>query len=679
MSQIQILDTLTANSIAAGEVIERPSSVVKELVENALDADASVITVEIRQGGIGLIRVVDNGCGMDAADACLAFDRHATSKIRTIEDLDAIRTMGFRGEALASIAAVAHVRLETRPVGEPVGTLVELQGGAILQVAPAGCAEGTVFTIENLFYNVPARFKFLKKDSTEASAVADIIERMALARPDVSFRLISQGQELLHTPGNNDLRSAIFAVYGREAASTCLAVEDRQPPAAVHGYIGRPEQARNSRSAQNFYVNGRLVRSRAISAALDEAYTSHLMKRKFPLAVLFITVAAQLVDVNVHPQKMEVRFWDEQAVFRAVYHAVKNALLQGGAILSVETPDSNQPITTQLVQPVPDSSPQLPTKSAQQSPDSGQEMQTPVALPYPDSGIDSEQPARIAEMNVSVYSAAENPPFEKPQSTARQASTPPADAVAKQAGLPPADVADAVARQAELPLTDVASKQAELPLTAAAARQAELPLTAAAALTVSELQRARLVGQLFQTYLLLELDADLLLIDQHAAHERILFEQLVASQRQSSGPLVQPLLVPQTMTVSSRELQLLQAEQEQLQHLGFEFESFGTHTILIRSLPASGRLALQPQAALRVALDTLLDESLDAGVRINELFYRMACKAAVKAHDNLHPEEMTRLLADLQALDDPYHCPHGRPIIIRLSRHEIEKRFKRIV
>jgi DNA mismatch repair protein MutL len=618
MSLIQYLDLQTANSIAAGEVVERPASVVKELVENALDAGASVIQVEIRQGGIGLIRVTDNGCGMDEEDARLAFGRHATSKIRSLDDLWQISTMGFRGEALASIAAVSHVRLETRLLGEPVGTLVEIAGGELITCRPAGCAEGTTLAVENLFFNTPARFKFLKKDSTEAAAVADVLEKMALARPDVSFRLVSSNSEVLHTPGNNDLRSTIFAVFGKEVALASLSLAYEMAPVKISGYAGLPDAARNSRSHQCFFVNGRLVRSRVISAAIDEAYATHLMKRRFPLAVIRLDIPPDLLDVNVHPQKMEVRFWDENAVFRAVYHAIQNALINEGSI--VESQPKTNPTVPGLTKPA---------SSAVTA-----QTQPLVQLPLP-----APQPTMDATP--------------APEATAETLP----DAGYAQLGSsddPACLLRDAV--------------NADDAVRAAPERK-----------TIEALRSARLIGQLFATYLMLEEADDLLLIDQHAAHERILFEQLVARHRSRGPAAVQPLLMPLTVEVSAREQAVLLAEQEQLLQLGFEFEAFGTKSVLLRAVPDSGRFTLQPQAALRVALDALLADRLHSEDQISDFYYSLACKAAVKAHDRLEPREMDQLLNDLLVLDDPYHCPHGRPIIIRISRHELEKQFKRIV
>ncbi|MDD2533674.1 MAG: DNA mismatch repair endonuclease MutL [Eubacteriales bacterium] len=604
MTRISVLDALTANSIAAGEVVERPASVVKELVENALDAGSSVILVEIRQGGIAYLRVSDNGCGMDEEDAQLSFSRHATSKIRTIDDLEALRTMGFRGEALASIAAVAKVRLETRLLGTDIGTLIDIAAGEFQSIRPVGCPEGTSITIENLFFNTPARFKFLKKDSTEAAAVADVLERIALARPDVSFRLISQGAELLHTPGNNDLKSAIFAVFGKQAAQESLYIDYEQSPVKLTGFVGTPESARNSRSQQCFYINGRLVRSKAISAAIDEAYATHLMKRKFPLAVLLIDVPTPLVDVNVHPQKMEVRFWDEQAIFRSVYHAIKNAIQEQTTVVESD---------------------HLKT------------VEQPLVNPY----IQSELPFNAPQVRESMQ--VENQLSSSNQTTEPEPSNQPAFS--------------------SLPIQSVESN---------------LPVQSTKK-TINSLRSARIIGQLLSTYLILEHEKDLLLVDQHAAHERILFEQLVGRHRARGPAAIQPLLVPQTMTVTASEQAVLMAEQDRLMAIGFEYEAFGPQTILIRSIPDGGRYQLVPQAAFRIALDSLLNDKITSEEQISDVYYSMSCKAAIKAHDLLHQDEMNRLINDLLELEDPYHCPHGRPVIIRISQYEIEKQFKRIV
>lgn len=603
MNRIHVLDQQTANSIAAGEVVERPASVVKELIENALDAGASVISAEIRQGGVSLIRISDNGTGMNRDDAMLAFARHSTSKISTIEDLDSIATMGFRGEALASIAAVSKVRLETRQVGDAEGSWVQINGGEMVDSGVFGGPSGTTIQVENLFYNVPARFKFLRKDTTEAGAVTDVIERLALARPDVSFRLVSNNQEVLHTPGNNDLLSTVYAIYGKQVASGCLNVLGSQTPLKLSGLVGRPDLARNSRAQQNFYVNGRLVRAKAMTAALDEAYQTLLMKGKYAFAVLFLELPPQLVDVNVHPQKMEVRFWNDQDVFRMVYHTVKSTLIESAGVGTTVEDD----------------------------------MATADRLP------------EGSEKSASEPAAALSPVAREPIET-----------------LPFLQ-----------PVLRIAEPVQQYPLPEQKTNET------APIVKINDLNRARLIGQLFNTYILMELDQDLLLIDQHAAHEKILFEALVQRRRERQAiqgmPPVQSLLIPQVIELSRQDMQYLQNEPDGFSQLGFEFDIFGPNSIALRSYPDSGDHQLLAEPAFRLALETLQVEPLNSEEKIADFYYSMACKAAIKAHDALQGSEIKQLLSDLGRLENPYQCPHGRPVIIRLTRHELEKRFKRIV
>ena len=611
MMEIRILDQQTANSIAAGEVVERPASVVKELVENALDAGASVITVEFVQGGIASIRVTDNGRGMGPDDAVLAFSRHATSKIAKIEDLDSITTMGFRGEALASISAVSKVRLETRRLTDDKATYVVVHGGEMLDSGWTGSPTGTSVLVENLFYNVPARFKFLRKDTTEAGAIIDLIERLALARSDVSFRLLNNHQEILHTPGNNDLISTVYAVYGKKTATACLAVDNTRPPLSLKGLIGRPDLCRNSRSHQSIFVNGRLVRSRTITAALDEAYQTLLMKGKYAVAVLFLELPSNLVDVNVHPQKMEVRFWNDQDVFRMIYHSFRGLLMSQAGINVLPTEESQMEI--QEPTPTTTDTVGLPLRETVQ----------PMATDQKDDD------RAIGEQEYPTF------PIESVvEASPKESATQPLES------------------------------------------QPSL-------LKINDLDRARLIGQLFNTFLLLELDQELLLIDQHAAHEKILYEALLARRKQAlsqNRPVAtQTLLVPIILELSKRELQLLHQEQERLASFGFDFDFFGESSVALRSCPDDGGERLQPEQAFRLVLDTLIENLPKSGEEAGENLFDLACKAAVKAHDNLKFAEIERLLHDLKQLENPYQCPHGRPVIIRITRYELEKRFKRIV
>ncbi len=612
MGRIRQLDEQTANGIAAGEVVERPASVVKELCENAIDAEASVLSIEIRGGGIQELSVTDDGVGMDPDDALAAFGWHATSKIATLEDLDRIGTLGFRGEALASIAAVARVSLTTRRIGAESGTVVRIEGGKVLQNGPAGGPEGTRIVVSNLFYNVPARYKFLKKDATEAAQIADVVGRMALARPGVSFRLVSNGAEVLRTPGNNDLKSAIFAVYGREAAEGLVPVQGGDDAVKVAGFVGLPAFPRKSRAAQTLFVNGRLVRSRAVSSALDRAYETLLMKDRYAFAVLSLTLPPSLVDVNVHPQKMEVRFWNEGAVFSAVHAAVRDALRAGLAI-----PEAPQQGREEATSPEDRVAPARPPVYEQ----------VPIApLPLRDNAslAGSDRPAAGA--------SAPSAPQPQPATPVQPASPP-----------------------AEAPATGMPS----------------------AAPRVSDLVAARLIGTLFDTYLLLQLDDDLLLIDQHAAHERILYERLVerVERRETAA---QPLLVPLVVEMGPAAQAAALASADALRGLGFDFDAFGPHSVALRAVPVPYR-ALDPKAAFLAAVDGLEHVSPQDPESIREMLHTVACKAAVKAHDVLDATEAEALLADLRAIENPYTCPHGRPVVIRMPRRELEKRFKRIV
>ena len=587
MGTIHMLDEVTANSIAAGEVVERPASVVKELCENAIDAGASVLVVEIRNGGIASISVTDNGCGMDSEDALAAFGRHATSKISSVDDLDTIATLGFRGEALATIAAVSKVTLSTRRIEAQVGTIVRIEGGRLLQHASTGCPEGTRVLVESLFYNTPARFKFLKKDSTEGSQISDVIGRLALARPDISFRLIANGAEVLHSPGNNDLKSAIFAVYGREAAESLTAVAGSDSVVQVGGFIGLPSFARKSRQNQTLFVNGRLVRSKAVTSAIDQAYDTLLMKEKYAFTVLSIDIPQNLVDVNVHPQKMEVRFWNDGAVFTAVHSAIRSALQQGMVI--------------------------------------------------PQASQDREE----GEGRPVVYEQLPIVPFRVQESFGSASEVEPAPSGSY-----------------------LAPDSAPEPMASEAPR-------------VGDLHQARPVGRLFRTYLLLELGDDLLLVDQHAAHERVLYERLV-ERFERHHAISQTMLAPLVVEMSPADLSTAVGATELLQRIGFDFEPFGPRSVLIRAVPVPYR-ALDPKAAFLAAVDGLDGLRPSDPESIHELLHTVACKAAVKAHDDLDDSEAAALLEDLRSIENPYTCPHGRPVILRIPRYELEKRFKRIV
>lgn len=652
MGLIHILDNFTANSIAAGEVVERPSSVVKELIENSLDAGASVISIEVKQGGISLIRVSDNGCGFDHEDARVAFMRHSTSKISSIDDLQKLQTMGFRGEALASIAAVSEITLESRQPGSEEGIRLKLTAGDITLEAPSSCPAGTVIQIENLFYNQPARYKFLKKDQTEASYITDLVERMALGRPDISFRLINQDKEIIHTPGNDDLMSSIFAVYGKDTARSCIPISYDESPLVISGFLTDPGQSRHNRNRQNFYVNNRLIKSKLISAALDEAVKTWFMKGRYPTAILNIIMPVALVDVNVHPQKLEVRFWDEKKIFHCVYHSVRQALIDGSFIPN-ETFNSGTGIANDNI--------------------NNSSMRNNISSDSPDITNDhtTDQQKTIKENAYQgQFKGYSLPISEKSKNDINIDET----ENVTQTGLNDENVQHVNDNDVNTSYHDYNEQEEQ--------NDFELAENTVLRSRMSKLDGARIIGQAFNTYLILECEQDLFLVDQHAAHERILYEKLLINNEKSdagSGFNRQPLLIPVRIHVTQSEKNRLEAEATEILRLGFEFDDFGPDSLLLRSVPAAAIDRMEPENAFRALIDYLDNENAKRPDFAARIFETIACKAAVKANDLLHKQEMEKLLDDLKTLENPYHCPHGRPVIVQLSKNDLEKMFKRIV
>lgn len=626
MSRIKILNESTANGIAAGEVVERPASVVKELIENALDAGASVITVEITDGGIRLIRVTDNGCGMDQEDAEKSFVCHATSKITSLDDLEGLSTMGFRGEALSSIAAVSRITLKTRPVGEDRGTLLEVEAGKIVRRANNLGPWGTSLEVRDLFFNQPARYKFLKKDQTEAQYIIILVERFALVRPDVSFRLIKNGKEVLHTPGNNDPSSALYCVYGSDIVNQCIPIESEHDKVKIRGFAGKPELARAGRGEQTIFVNDRIIRSKTITSAVDEAYKTMLMRGKYAFVVLMIYIPAALLDVNVHPQKAEVRFWNDSEVFRAVYHAL-NGVLMAGSFVAEAKPRIEEP--RKIV------SPQIEyTNLTEQDQKSFSYMEQTVIQnimfsentsfddmrSVPDGSADTKTPDR--EDSGSDYKAIQPvglDTYQLPESSKRDES-------------------------------------------------------------LNEIKNARFIGILFFTYILLESPDSLIVLDQHAAHEKILFEKLLKEFPAQGRVFVssQQLLTPEIITLSASDMAFITENHERFLTLGFHYDQIGERDIAIRFAPSLVGEKAVNQAFSEVLVSLKRDTEL-TGEKYLLALATAACKSAVKAHDRLDPIEVRSLIEQLVLLDNPFTCPHGRPIIVRYSKATIEKEFKRIV
>lgn len=646
MSKIIVLDELTAAQIAAGEVIERPASVVKETVENALDAGATAITVEIKGGGIRFIRITDNGCGFEADDAVIAFDKHATSKIRSGADLETVQTLGFRGEALASIAAVADVELLSRTETDEMGIYVHIKGGDVLESGPRGSAKGTVLTVKDLFYNTPARYKFLKKDQTEAGYISDVIQKLAIANPNVSFRLISNGQDILRTPGGGDLRAAVYSIFGRDTAANLLVVDHTEGDVRVSGFVGVRDAVYGNRNRQIFYVNHRNVKSKIITAALDEAYQTVTMKHKFPFAVLHVEVATGKVDVNVHPAKTEVRFSEESAVFRAVHHGVSNALLvdNRGETKADFGKKSRDVAKIPDFKALPVDNSVEKTEKLWKSPDFTAEKrsfasETPIASPKitekPQNRED--EPRRIAAFYDVLK---ENSSF----------------------------VADNPVEKPAVPVDNIVDTAVD-------------NFSVFGTMTYNEndiYTEAQLIGQAFDTYIILQKGDEIALVDQHAAHERLMYEEIRASLKDSTQmPAISPMLIPTTIKMAPSEYMLLSEYKDLFTQIGFEIDDFGTDTIVVRSVPSMLADA-DPEGLI---LDSLAEIQKGRGPKEaifrDEAIYTMACKAAVKANQKLSEAEIRTLLTKLSKLDNSCTCPHGRPIVVRLTKHEIEKRFKR--
>ena len=641
MPKILQLSQHVANLIAAGEVVERPASVVKELLENAVDAGASQVTVEIRDGGMTFLRVTDNGCGMSAEDAATAFLRHATSKLRTAEDLAAIGTLGFRGEALAAIASVSRIDLLTKTAGAISGTSLHLEAGNITEQTEAGCPDGTTIIIRDLFFNTPARMKFMKSDTAEGTKVTGAVQLQALAHPEVAFRFIRDGKQILSTPGTGDLEAAVYCVYGRECANM-IRVESKWDNCTVTGFVSKPTDARPSRSLQTFFVNDRPVKSRLLIAAVEEAYRNQIMVGKFPACVLHVKLSPGAVDVNVHPAKTEVKFLSEKAVFDCGHYGVLGALNK--------TPDRPQMQFKPAPQPAPVS-------------------QAPASQPKPE--VTHKQQNFFRTMTAQEYKAfagaIQDAPQPKPEAAAatvqslhmplRQPVTPPP--LPEATAVAPAPIPETVPEPI-LPPAPVTPEVPEEP------EQTALPMP--------EVAPWRLVGELYRSYILVEQGDEAFLIDKHAAHERILFEKLKANQEAITA---QALLTPIPVSLSAEYCGELLNNQSLLEELGFEVEEFGGNTVLLRQIPMdlSPEDAAQTVEALAADLVSGRKERKDT-VR-DEILHTVACKAAIKAGWKNDQRELLALVETVMADDNLKYCPHGRPICISLSKKQLEKQFKR--
>ena len=670
MPHIQQLSSYVADLIAAGEVVERPASVVKELVENAIDAGSSAIVVEIQRGGMSLIRVTDNGCGIAPEELPTAFLRHATSKLRTAEDLARIGTLGFRGEALAAISAVSRVDVLTRRPEDAVGAALHGEGGHMEPVREEGAPEGTTIRVADLFYNTPARLKFMKKDSAETAAVAGLMQHLALSHPDISFKFIKDGQEALHTPGDGKLESAVYAALGREFARTLVPVDGRGGDITVRGFVTAPVNGRGSRSMQVFFVNGRFIKSQVLTAALEEGYRNQLLKGRFPGCVLEVTLPVTAVDVNVHPAKTQVKFAREHDVFEAVFHTVMDALdARGGAVSPVKP--ANQPVQN----PRQDFFQSMDAKSYRE------QGAKPAAAPSaPVRPVFTPQPPKADVQPVF------NPPPVKPaeparpvwntewRSTAKVADSvqpiwPPRGAVK---AAQPSALGKAPASVTARPETATATAPAPKPFVPAIpAQQTAMELPGQETVMPAEAPW-RIAGEVFHTYIICEDGSEnLWLIDKHAAHERINFDRLMAAKE---PPMRQTLMQPVAVEPGKEDAALLLENLELLEQFGFGCEDFGDGTVLVREVPAdldaADTAATLEEFAQKLRTGRSLDEKREA------LLHTMACKASIKGGWTSDPAELKVLVEKVQSGEVRY-CPHGRPVVVKIRKYELEKLFKR--
>ena len=641
MPKIIQLSPHIANLIAAGEVVERPASVVKELLENAVDAGASKVTVEIRDGGMTFLRVTDNGCGMAPEDAKTAFLRHATSKLRTAEDLAAIATMGFRGEALAAIASVSRIDLMTKTAGSIMGTSLHLEAGTITEESEAGCPDGTTIIIRDLFFNTPARMKFMKADSVEGSRVAAAVQMQALAHPEVAFTFIRDGKQTLSTPGTGGLEAAVYSVYGRECAKM-VKVESRWEQYSLTGYVTKPTDSRPSRNLQTFFVNDRPVKSKLLVAALEEAYRNQIMVGKFPACVLHLTLPATAVDVNVHPAKTEVKFLSEKAVFDCVHYGVLGALNK--------TPDRPQVEFKNKA-----GSSNIPASPVAQNPPQRTVLSIPQNSAPKQDFFRTMTPTEYKQFSAAVADA----PQPKPERAILTAAM-----VERSAPL--------VVRETVLIPTCTPTPIPEI-VTPAPAMSA-VPKMEQEQLPMPEEIQWRMVGELYNSYIIVEEGENAFLIDKHAAHERILFEKLKANQERISS---QTLLTPIPVRLNAEAAAELLNNRPILEELGFEVDEFGENTVLLRQIPMDLSPDDAAEAAEALAADLLNGRHDTKDTVRDEVLHTVACKAAIKAGWHTDEAELLALVKQVMASEDLKYCPHGRPICITLSKKQLEKQFKR--
>ena len=694
MANIQVLDQKTIDQIAAGEVIERPSSVVKELVENSIDAGATAVTVEIRDGGTSFIRVTDNGSGIDRDQVAVAFLRHSTSKIRVVEDLFHVASLGFRGEALSSIASIAMVELITKTRDADAGVRYVIEGGAEKKLEDMAAPDGTTFLVRSLFYNTPARRKFLKSPMTEAGYISDLMERLALSRPDISFQFINNGQTKLHTSGNHNLKDVIYHIYGREIAANLAEIDAEQGPVRITGFIGKPAVSRGNRGFENYFINGRYIKSNVIARGIEEGYRTFMMQHKYPFTALHFTIDGGLLDVNVHPTKMELRFSNQEQLYRFVRETVHQGLMGRELIPEVKLNEDE------------------PVKKAEDKPALENEINPVSALARQGSAAATAkpEPAKPQQPQAAPTPQERNLEYFMEQMRKRVNAEFEEKKAAKQVEARPVLKDDPIFSNEELAMLEpkIEKRQQEQPVVQA---EEKTPVPECAVepgilredgvYRVTRIEKAPdtayeqqdlfdhrllnpktksdiiIIGQLFETYWLVQFEDKFYMIDQHAAHEKVLYERTVKTlaSKEITSQMVSP---PMILTLNMQEAAKLAEYQDYFQELGFEIEPFGGKEYAVSAVPAN-LYGLAEKDLFMELLDDLEYVSGKNTEMILDKIASMSCKAAVKGNQRLSTAEAKELIEELLTLDNPYNCPHGRPTIISMSKQEIEKKFKRIV
>lgn len=631
MGSIVLLDELTINQIAAGEVIERPANVVKELVENSIDAGATSINVEIENGGISLIRITDNGKGIAPDDVEIAFERHATSKIRSAKDLVKVSTMGFRGEALASIASIAKVELVTKTKDSDIGTKIIVEGGEIISKEECGAPNGTTITVRELFYNTPVRYKFLKKDFTEGGYIETAMERISLINPNIAFKLLNNKKQILQTNGNGDIQTVVYNIFGKDISQNLVDVDFNYEGINIKGVVGKPEIARSNRTNQLFYVNGRFIKDKTLSAALEEAYKTIIPQGKFGFCILDVRLNPEMVDVNVHPAKLEVRFVEEGKIFSAVHHAVRNALL--GNDLVRESSVDDRPVERE----------EAPIASTLKK------GLFEIFRGGKDEAKEEIEDKSIRTMQIEVTKSSEDKPFFQKKETSFEVSEPEEKYFVEEE-----TVQEEIKEQKQMPIFNEQDLIEKI-----------------------EIPDYEVLGVAFNTYILLQLDDDIYILDQHAAHERVLYEKVKQNFYQNGGKEVQMLLMPDILELSKKDMRMVRENKKLFEQSGFDLEEFGESTIKINGVP----VICYEMDTKDLFMDII--DGMDITNRTNKqdieekFISTVACKAAVKANMYLDEREVRGLLDELLVLENPFTCPHGRPTAIRITKTEIEKKFGR--